>query len=296
MADVVVAGSGLNPTTTADLYHGDTKLSGVVDDGHRTYFPLDLEQEVKFEWAFRFDTFHALVDWRQVREAGLPNVALLEGIPSASNFDPLQPQRWITWRNTLEGGGSPDVLLQLMDVGWIAKSAPSQNVPVEFDAVPGSERVRIVPDALLVESGDAALAAVTADGFNPRAEVIVEASAGQPLPASGGSGIAILMPSADPNRVVIEVEADGPAWLLLSDTWYPGWEARIDGVGVSVWKGDYLFRAVPVLSGKHVVEFVYRPVSFLAAVVLSVAAMVLLAWAIWYVRLSAAGSVPAPSS
>ncbi|MCX6070648.1 MAG: hypothetical protein NTU91_07290 [Chloroflexi bacterium] len=296
MADVVVAGSGLNPTTTADLYHGDTKLSAVVDDGHRTYFPADLEQEVKFEWAFRFDTFHALVDWRQVREAGLPNVALLEGIPSASNFDPLQPQRWVTWRNTLESGGSPVVLLQLMDVGWIAKSRPSQSVPVEFDAVAGSERVRIVPDALLVESGDAALAAVTADGFDPWAEVIVEASAGQPLPASGGSGIAILMPSADPNRVVIEVEADGPAWLLLSDTWYPGWEARIDGVGVSVWKGDYLFRAVPVLSGKHVVEFVYRPASFLAAVVLSVAAMVLLAWAIWYGRLSAAGSVPAPSS
>jgi hypothetical protein len=296
MADVVVAGTGLNPTTAADLYHGDTKLSGVVDDGHRTYFPSDLEQEVKFEWAFRVDTFHALVDWRQVREAGLPNVALLEGIPAASNFDPLQPRRWVVWRNTLESGGSPDVLLQLMDVGWIAKSRPSKDVPVEFDAVPGSERVRIVPDALLVESVDAALAAVAAERFDPLAEVIVEALAGQPLPASGGSGIATLMPSADPNRVVIEVEADGPAWLLLSDTWYPGWEARIDGVGMSVWRGDYLFRAVPVPTGKHVVEFLYRPVSFLAGVILAVAAIVLLAWSIWYGRLSAAGTVPTPSS
>jgi hypothetical protein len=295
MADVVVAGTGLNPTTTADLYHGGTTLSGRVDNGHRIYFPADLEQEVKFKWAFRFDTFHALENWRQVRESGLPNASLLEDVPSASNFDPLQPQRWATWMSMLPSEESPDPLLQLMDVGWVAAKSPSQDVPVQFDAVPSSGRVRIVPDAIPVESGDAALAAVTAVGFDPLAKVIVEPLSAQPLPASGGSGIATLTPSVGPNRVVVQVEADGPAWLLLSDTWYPGWEARIDGEGVSIWRGDYLFRAVPVPAGQHVVEFVYRPVSFLAGVVLAAAAIVLLAWAIWYGRLRAAGTVSGPS-
>jgi hypothetical protein len=295
MVDVVVAGVGLNPTTISDLYRGDTTLSGRMRDGHRVFFPSDLEQEVKFEWAFRFDTFHALEDWRQVREAGLPNVALLERIPSASNFDPLQPQRWAAWMTALEGDGSPDSLLQLMDVGWVAVSSPSQDVPVAFNAVLGSERVRIVSGARLVESGNAALEAVTADGFDPEVEVIVEPSAGQPLPASGGSGRAALMSTADPNRVVVQVETDGPAWLVVSDTWYPGWEARLDGDPVSIWRGDYLFRAVPVPAGAHIVEFVYRPMSFLAGVILASVTIVFLAWAVWFSRLRAVDGVPAPS-
>src|SRR5512136_2374062 len=101
--------------------------------------------------------------------------------------------------------------------------------------------VRVVSGPRLVESGDAALEAVSADGFDPLAEVIVEPSAAQPLPASGGSGRAALRSTADPNRVVVQVETDGPAWLVASDTWYPGWEAHLDGVPVSIWRGDYLF-------------------------------------------------------
>ncbi len=102
MADVVVAGIGLNPTTVSALYRGGTALAGGMDDGRRIYFPEDFEQQIKFEWAFRFDTFHALEDWRLVRESGLPNVTLLENIPSASNFDPLQPQRWVAWMSMLQ--------------------------------------------------------------------------------------------------------------------------------------------------------------------------------------------------
>ncbi len=125
-----------------------------------------------------------------------------------------------------EATAAPDSLLKLMDVGWVAAPGPSQVVPVEYRAVSGGGRVRIVPEATLVDSGEEALAAVTADGFDPLAEVVVEAVPGQPIPDTGGSGIATLMPSGDPNRIAIQVEADGPAWLLLSDTWYPGWEAH----------------------------------------------------------------------
>jgi uncharacterized membrane protein YfhO len=297
MADVVVAGIGLNPVTASDLYRGSTILSGRLDDGHRVCFPAEIEQEVKFDWAFRFDTFDALEDWRQVRESGLPNALLLDGIPSASNFDPLQPRRWATWVSALESDGASESLLRLMDVGWVAVANTSQAMPVEFQAVYGSERVRIVPRARLVESNNAALVAATAPAFDPRAEVILEAEPGQSLPASGGSGTATLIPSADPNRVEVETEADGPVWLLLSDTWYPGWEARVDGERVSIWKGDYLFRAVPVPAGEHVVEFVYRPVSFLAGVVLACAAVAFLAWAIWFGRpRPRGGAAPASSS
>jgi uncharacterized membrane protein YfhO len=109
-----------------------------------------------------------------------------------------------------------------------------------------------------------------------------------------------VVPSEDPNRVTIDVDADGPTWLLLSDVWYPGWEARVDGVPTAIWRGNYLFRAVPIPAGGHVVEFSYRPQSFLVGMLLAAAAVLGLAGAGLWSRPRSAGresrasTTPAP--
>jgi hypothetical protein len=296
-ADVVIAGIGLNPVAASDLYRGRSLLADSVDDGHRAYFPADLEQEVKFDWAFQFDRFDTLEDWRFVRESGLPNVTLLDSIPSASNFDPLQPERWVEWMKMLGQAGDPEPLLRLMDVGWLAVSSPSHDVPVEYRRLSGGARVRLVPEARVVESAEAAMAAVSDRGFDPEAVVILEAEAGGgPVPASGGGGTAVVVPSEDPNRVTIDIDADGPSWLLLSDVWYPGWEARLDGEATVIWRADYLFRAVPVPSGEHLVEFSYRPLSFVVGLILAVAAVLGLVGAgVWSRSRSMAREPSAPA-
>ncbi len=145
LADVVIAGIGLNPMAPSDLYRGMSNLTERVDNGHRIYFPAELEQKVKFDWAFQFDRFDTLGDWRTVRESGLPNVTMLDSIPSASNFDPLQPERWVEWMKMLQRSGYPEPLLRLMDVGWLAESKPSDDLPVEYRSVAGGTRVRLVP-------------------------------------------------------------------------------------------------------------------------------------------------------
>ncbi len=76
--------------------------------------------------------------------------------------------------------------------------------------------------------------------------------------------------------MTVQVDAQGPSWLLVSDVWYPGWEARLDGEAIAIRRGDYLFRAVPVPSGKHVVEFSYRPRSFQLGLILAAAGLMAL--------------------
>ncbi len=284
LADVVLAGIGLNPMAAPDLYRGTSMLAERVDDGHRIYFPAELEQKVKFDWAFQFDRFDTLGDWRAVRESGLPNVTLLDSIPAASNFDPLQPARWVEWMKMLERSGYAEPLLRLMDVGWMAESRLSDEIPVEFRRVAGGTRVRLVPEAQYVQSGEAALSAVSDGSFDPEAVVIVESLGGELLPASGGGGTAQAAPSRDPNRMTVDVDAQGPSWLLVSDVWYPGWEARLDGEAIAIRRGDYLFRAVPVPPGKHVVEFSYRPRSFLLGLILAAAGLMALAGASLWAR------------
>lgn len=71
------------------------------------------------------------------------------------------------------------------------------------------------------------------------------------------------------NRVTITVYAKSPGVLFLSDTYYPGWEAYVDGKKTPIYRANYAFRAVPVRQGQHTVTFLYRPASFILGVVLS---------------------------
>jgi len=65
-----------------------------------------------------------------------------------------------------------------------------------------------------------------------------------------------------PNKVKVETQSEGNSLLFLSDAYYPGWSADVDGEETPVYKADYAFRAVFVPKGRHLVEFIYRPKSF----------------------------------
>jgi uncharacterized membrane protein YfhO len=65
-----------------------------------------------------------------------------------------------------------------------------------------------------------------------------------------------------PNRVTIQVSGDTPGVLVLTDIWFPGWTARIDDEQVPVYRANYLFRAVTVPAGNHIVVFAFEPNSY----------------------------------
>ena len=79
-----------------------------------------------------------------------------------------------------------------------------------------------------------------------------------------------------PQRVVVSVRASEPGYLLLSDSWYPGWIARVDGVETPIQRGDYIFRAVQVSAGTHKIEFEYQPTSLYIGGLISVLAALIL--------------------
>jgi hypothetical protein len=77
------------------------------------------------------------------------------------------------------------------------------------------------------------------------------------------------------NQLSIDVSTPKNGFLVLSEMYYPGWHAYIDGVRRPLYRTDWNLRAVPVESGKHRVEVRYEPESFARGAMISSATLIL---------------------
>ena len=64
-------------------------------------------------------------------------------------------------------------------------------------------------------------------------------------------------------QVLVEVSSPQPAYLVLADTFYPGWFAEVDGQPIgTIYRAFGHLRAIEIPAGDHLVRFYYRPESF----------------------------------
>jgi hypothetical protein len=78
-------------------------------------------------------------------------------------------------------------------------------------------------------------------------------------------------------RVALRMDAKRAGYLVLSDTYYPGWQATVDGRRAKVRPADVAFRAVAIPAGRHTVAFEYHPWSVKLGGALSLAALAAIA-------------------
>jgi hypothetical protein len=283
-ADLVIAGSALNPTAPLSVYQGRSELPDLLGEDareFRLYMESDLEYDLKFEQTHSFDTFHNLSDWRVVRDMGLPNTTILDGLMTINNFDPILPARYSEWMEALESmtPSRRQTFLELCSVGWQAVPDPASETGIRYQAVDGAEgRARLFTHAVQADSPEHALSLVSQGEFSPTDVVVLEGhlEVGT-IGADDGSSVD-LRDLSDPNRVEIIVNAHQGGWLVLFDTWFPGWKAKINGEVTTILRADYMFRSVQVPPGESIVEFIYQPPSLIVGAVLSLAAWLVLAW------------------
>lgn len=97
-------------------------------------------------------------------------------------------------------------------------------------------------------------------------------------PASGTAEIE----DYQPNVVHVSTRSEKNSFLFLSDTYYPGWKAFVNGTETEIVKANYAFRAVPVPPGSQKVSFVYKPVSVLVGAIFSgFSILTLIATVVW---------------
>jgi hypothetical protein len=119
-------------------------------------------------------------------------------------------------------------------------------------------RAFVVPSAVVIRDQAAALTALGDPSFDPTATVLLAANPNasdlQP-PSSNLHPASITTYTPD----LVRVTATGPGFLVLTDAYYPGWVARVDGASVPILRADLMFRAVALGPGEHQVEFRFEP-------------------------------------
>jgi len=271
--DLIYASLGLNPGAPAALYRAPTTTGPELQQalaGHRLFQYPDDEYRVRFTPFFSFLTYGPPELAQGARETQLANVAGLEGVAAVNNFDPLVSARLADVIQVISQTRSVDLLLAL-DVGAVASRAPlawevlartpdlAGVEPVTFYRVPGEpRRAWVVYSA--VEAADPAEARgwLAEPGFDPAQTVILEPSP----PGQAGPASAPAPRPGDPNQASVTVTLERSGWLVLADTYYPGWSAWVDGQPAAVRPANLAGRAVAVPAGTHQVLFHYQPETF----------------------------------
>ncbi len=93
------------------------------------------------------------------------------------------------------------------------------------------------------------------------------------------------------NRIELLANVTTPSFLYLADTYFPGWNAYVDGIKTKIYRANYNFRAVPLPLGDHHVEFRYEPLSFyVGAWISGITLLMLIAFGIRYLMLHRKGA------
>lgn len=117
-------------------------------------------------------------------------------------------------------------------------------------------RAFVVHRARVLSDDALALQAMEDASFSPSEEVVL--SDGEPLSAPSGAD-KVTVTHYFPEQIVLEVSAAQEGYLVLSDAYYPGWRAWVDGLEAAIRRADLLFRAVRVPAGTHHVVLSYEP-------------------------------------
>lgn len=278
VADVFVAGMGFYP-------RADVKLAEFVPPSIRF-----LQQDTSLYRITSYD-----VRGEKVMNA---NSAMPFGIQDIRGYDSIIAKQYVEYMSALapqdellynrvaafyEYTPLRSNLLDLLNVKYIltTRAVPFENYPLVYDGeLKIYENPNVLPRAFLVnrarvfENRDELLRALPS--ADVRSEVLLEASAPPALP-SQGEGVAVASPAFEKytgSEVILKTNVQAPSYLVLTDTYFPGWIAQIDGQDTPMYRANGNFRAVVVPEGEHTVRFKYSPISFRVGSVLSLLAVI----------------------
>lgn len=131
-------------------------------------------------------------------------------------------------------------------------------------------RTFLVPNVITESNPQSILSKMFSPDTNLRETAIVEEPFEKTALGTGSAQIVLYTP----NKVTIQTSSFMPSFLVLTDSYSPGWNVYVNGVEERVYRTDFAFRGVFVPEGENIVEFLYRPKSFIYGMYVEVISIV----------------------
>ncbi len=194
------------------------------------------------------------------RFAQWSNLNVLDGVPKVNGAATLrvweqdQVQEWLYANAT----NTPPRLLDFL--GATHQSAPDN--PTGW-----VKRAQPMPWVTAGQRAMFADAAETkrrmlAEDFAPEREVLLPIEASGAVQATKVVGARVVQVKFEADNIGARVESAEPTMLVIAQTWYPAWEASVDGQPTRLWRANHAFMAIEVPAGAHRVELRYRDRAF----------------------------------
>lgn len=131
-------------------------------------------------------------------------------------------------------------------------------------------RAWMVYNYRVVSNEDSIISVIKDSAFDHRSSVVLEQE-----PTITLSGPPSIQPSVTINtftfnRIQGITTTDKNGLMVISEIFYPSWIALVDGKQVPVYRADYALRAIPIPSGKHTFELVYKDKAFTRGLLITI--------------------------
>lgn len=266
----------------ADLFYFGFNYNAASDPKLLDFTPPAVEFLKKDNGLFRVASFNSVDNLA-------PNTAMLTGLQDARGYDSIILRDYVDfWRLIEEPHGllynrihklmrpesltSP--LLDLLNVKYILTTLPLPDSVGQdhlrevyrgevliYENTDNLPRAFVVARAIPATTRQQALEVVGSRGFDVRSTVVIETD--EDLTDAGPSGLTpVRVASYEANQVVVDVAGSQGGYLVLTDNYFAGWQALVDGKETQLYRADGTFRAVQLPAGARQVTFKYGPQSF----------------------------------
>ncbi len=213
--------------------------------------------------------------YEEQQERMVTNMMLLFALQDVRGYDSLYIREAFDIQSVLAFFKTPNSpLVRFLNVRYMV--SPLQQLPTPYRLLVQSSvnlfindrslpRALVVPDAETVSDEKKLRDKLLSASFNPTKIVYL---------TKKSDGIFYGDPSDHPDRAQasiteytaqnlrMTVSAVSNSWLVVSDVFYPGWKAWVDGKPAKIYQANHAFRAVPLVPGLHEVRMVYDPLLF----------------------------------
>ena len=297
VVDLLLAAQLLIPTLPPAIFRrpiASAEFLQAQPGGARFYAASQYAYRTTYNQFFQFKSFGPsdAAHWQQLKESLVPNFGVYANLPSANNDDPLVVGHWRQLTDQLYPDDSAryNRLLAVMSVGYLIDDAQTGDEQALYatnhltlrpiqDPLP---RAYFVPQVSVATTPAETIARLNALDFEAHREVVIMSTEPPSWPGNNtlSDDVQVKISESNANHVQLTVNTANTGFVVLTDTYYPGWQATVDGQPAKIWQANLAFRAVRVPAGQHTIDFIYRPRSFALGLWLSTTTWVILVGAI----------------